>query len=158
MAAEASHPDFLAPLLRDLAAEGRSAEMPVRGISMRPMLRDGDRVRVVPATASDVRVGDVVILAGSTGPIIHRLVGWWPSRDGWYLLTKGDGSPRLDPPLRANGLVARVVARVRNGHVQRLGGASLRVRGWGRALLSLVMGLFVEAWDRIRGRAAPLDT
>ena len=152
---EEFRPDLVAPLLRELAAAGATAELPVRGTSMRPILRDGDRVRVVPVTAADVRTGDVVVLAGSSGPVIHRLVGWWPARGAWRVLTKGDGAPRLDPPLRPDELAGRVVARVRDGRVRRLDGAGMRICGRCRAAVSLAAGLFLEAADRARRRARP---
>ncbi len=152
-AAEEFRPDLLAPLLRDLAVAGRSAELPVRGNSMRPLLRDGDRVRVIPVTATSVRVGEVVVSAEANGPIIHRVVGWWPSRHGWHILTKGDNATRLDAPLRVDGVIGRAVARVRGSHMRRLDGASMRLCGRSRALVSLVAGLVVEAWDRARRRA-----
>jgi signal peptidase len=151
-AVEDLRPDLLAPLVRDLAAEGRPAEIPVRGNSMRPMLREGDRVRLAPLTHAEARLGDVVLRVAPSGPIIHRVVGWWPSRNGWRLLTKGDGARRLDPPLPPEELAGRVVARVRGGSVRQLDGAGMRVRGRGRALVSLMTGLVVEAWDRARGR------
>jgi hypothetical protein len=154
-AREAYRPDLLSPLLRDLSTAGKPVEIPVRGRSMRPLLRDGDRVHVLPVTVADVRVGHVVVLTGPSGPVIHRLVGWWPGRVGRRLLTKGDGSPRLDPPVVPEGLVGRVAARVRDGHVRRLDGVGASLRGRGRALLSLGAGLVVEAWDRIRRRRVP---
>jgi hypothetical protein len=151
-ATEEFRPDLLAILLRDLAAEGKPVEIPVWGISMRPWLRDGDRVRLVPVTAAEVRVGDVVVRVNATGPVIHRFVGRWPSRQGRRLLTKGDGAPRLDPPARADELVGRVVARVRDGRAERLEGVGMRLRGRGRAAVSLVAGLILETWDRVRCR------
>jgi signal peptidase I len=152
-ATEEFRPDLLAPLLRDLSAAGRSAELPVRGNSMRPLLRDGDRVRVIPVTATNVRVGEVVVSAEATGPIIHRVVGWWPSRHGWRVLTKGDNASRLDAPLLVDGLVGRAVARVRGSHVRRLDDLGMRFRGRSRALVSLAAGLAVEMWDRAHRRA-----
>jgi len=146
-------PDLLASLLCDLGAEGRSAEIPVRGNSMRPMLRDGDRVRLAPVTDAGVRLGDVVLRVEPAGPIIHRVVGRWPSQDGWRILTKGDGARRLDPPLPPGGLVGRVIARVRGSHVQRLDRTGMRIRARSRALVSLIVGLIVEVWDRTHGRA-----
>jgi hypothetical protein len=152
-AGEDYRPDLLAPLVRDLASAGRGAEIPVRGNSMHPTLGDGDRVQLIPGTATKLRVGDVVVLMEPAGPVIHRLVAWWPSRKGRSLLTKGDNAFRLDPPLRADLVVGRVVARVRDGRVRRLDGVGMRARGRGRALVSLMAGLAVEAWDRARGRA-----
>jgi hypothetical protein len=154
-ATEEFRPALLAILLRDLTADGKPVEIPVRGISMRPWLRDGDRVRLVPMTAEEMRVGDVVVRVNTAGPVIHRFVGRWPSRQGWRLLTKGDGAPRLDPPVRADELVGRVVARVREGRTQRLEGAGMRLRGRARAAVSLAAGLIHEAWHRTRRRPAP---
>ena len=148
-------PDLLGPLLCDLTAEGRAAEIPVRGISMRPWLCDGDRVRVVAAAASDVRVGDIVVRVHATGPVVHRFVGWWWTRHGWRMLTKGDGAPRFDPPLAPAELVGRAVALLREGRVRRLDGAAMRLRGRGRAAVSLAAGLIRETWDRARCRPRP---
>ena len=145
-------PDLVAPLLRDLGAEGGSAEFPVRGNSMRPMLRDGDQVRLAPVTDAGVRLGDVVLRVDPAGPILHRVVGRWPSRDGWRILTKGDGACRLDPPLPPDRLVGRVVVLVRGSDVRRLDGAAMRMRARGRAIVSLCVGLIVEAWDRAHRR------
>jgi signal peptidase len=145
--------DLVAPLVCDLLAAGASPEVPVRGNSMRPMLRDGDRVRLAPLTHAGAQLGDVVLRVGPSGPIIHRVVGWWPSRDGWRLLTKGDGARRLDSPLPPAGLVGRVVARVRGNSVRQFEGPAMRLHAWSRAFRSLMAGLVVEAWDRARGRA-----
>ena len=148
-----SRVDLLAVLLRELSSHGMEGELPVRGSSMRPTLREGDRVRLIPATASDVRIGDVVVRVGASGPVIHRLVGWWPSEGGSRLLTKGDGAARLDPPGGRAEVVGRVVARVRDGKVRRLDGAGTRLRGRGRAAASLAGGVILELWSR-RSRLA----
>ena len=143
-----SRVDLLAVLLRELSQQGMEGELPVRGGSMRPTLREGDRVRLVPATASDVRVGDIVVRAGASGPVIHRLVGWWPSEGGSRILTKGDDVARLDPPDWRAEVVGRVVARVRDGRVRRLDGAGTRFCGHGRAAASLAEGLILVLWTR----------
>jgi signal peptidase len=145
--------DLVAPLVCDLLADGATPEMPVRGNSMRPVLRDGDRVRLVPMTHAGARLGDVVLRVEPSGPIVHRVVGWWPARGGWRLLTKGDGALRLDSPLPPAGLVGRVVARVRGNSVRQFEGPAMRLHAWSRAFRSLIVGLIVEAWDRARGRA-----
>ena len=145
--------DLVAPLVRDLLADGASPEIPVRGNSMLPILRDGDQVRLAPVTHAKARLGDIVLRVDPSGPVIHRVVGWWPSRNGWRLLTKGDGTWRLDPPLPPQSLAGRVVARVRGTSVQRLDGTGMRIRAWSRAFWSLTAGLIVEVWDRAHGRA-----
>ena len=145
--------DLVARLVRELFSDGASPEIPVRGNSMRPVLRDGDRVRHVPMTPAGARLGDVVLRVEPSGPIVHRVVGWWPARGGWRLLTKGDGALRLDSPLPPAGLVGRVVARVRGNSVRQFEGPAMRLHAWVRAFRSLIAGLVVEAWDRARGRA-----
>ncbi len=143
-------PELLAPLLRDLASDGTVAEMTIHGTSMHPTLLDGDRIQLAPATAAETRIGDIVMRTGGAGPIIHRLVGWWPARNGWRLLTKGDNARRLDVPLSPDDLVGRVVARVRGGAVRQLDGVKMRLCGRTRAAASFVEGIIVEVWDRMR--------
>ena len=143
-------PELLWLLLRDLAGQESCAEIPVRGTSMCPTLLPGDRVRLVPVAAAQVRIGDVLIRMGRAGPIIHRLVGWWPTRDGWRMLTMGDSARQLDPPLGTDDLTGRVLARVRGGEVQRLDGTRMRVRGYCRAVASLGVGVTAEVWNRGR--------
>ncbi len=149
------HPpgELLGLLLQELAANGIIGEMPVRGTSMRPMLLDGDRVQLVPARAGKARLGDVVARPGQEGPTLHRLVGWWRTGEGWRVLTKGDAACRLDPPLRLDCPVARVVTRIRDGKVRRLDDWQMRCLGRVRAAVSLAEGLMMEAWSRVR-RAA----
>jgi hypothetical protein len=122
---------------------------------MHPWLCDGDRVRVVAAAAPDVRVGDIVVRVNATGPVVHRFVGWWWTRRGLRMLTKGDGAPRFDPPLAPTELVGRAVALLRDGQVRRLDGAGMRLRGRGRAAVSLAAGLIRETWQRTRRRPDP---
>lgn len=141
-------PEMLPALLQDLATQGIPGEMCVRGSSMRPFLVPGDRLRVVPATADDVRVGSVVVWLGDAGPITHRLVGRWRARDNWWILTKGDASPRLDAPLPGNRILARAVARIRAGRISPLDIGWARLLGLANAVASLIAGLIVEAWDR----------
>jgi hypothetical protein len=71
------------------------------------------------------------------------------------MLTKGDGAPRLDPPLPPAELVGRAVALLRDGRMRRLDGAGMRLRGRGRAAVSLAAGLIRETWDRARCRLRP---
>jgi hypothetical protein len=145
--------ELLAPLLADLAAQERSGEMPIRGTSMKPSLLHGDRAQIVPTSTKESRIGDIVLRLGDTGPMIHRVVGWWWTRDGWQMLTKGDGARWLDPPLDPDQLVGRVVAQVRNGKVWRLDGIGARLCGRGRAAVSLAAGIMWEVWMR-SGQAA----
>lgn len=148
-AAEEYRPELLKPLLADLTAGGITSEIQVRGGSMRPTLADGDRVRLVPATATEVRVGDLIVWQGEDGPIMHRLVGWWPI-GGWRMLTMGDATWRLDPPAPPGRVIGKVVERLQGDAVRRFDGWAARILGRGRAAGMLLLGLAVEAWNRLR--------
>ncbi len=150
IASERSRPELLPGLLRDLAAGGKLAEIAIHGTSMCPTLRDGERVWLVQTTASDARIGDLLVWRGESGSVVHRLVGWWLGGGGWRLLTKGDALPLFDPPIRAECLLGRVIARVRGDQVEHLEGKAYRLRSAGRALASLLTGLMAEAWIRVR--------
>jgi hypothetical protein len=153
VAAEECRPELLKPLIAELAAGKIPTEITVRGGSMRPTLLDGDRVQLVPAGATEVRVGDLIVWQGEDGrPIMHRLVGWWPV-GGWRLLTMGDACRRLDPPASPDRVIGRVIERLRGGEAQRFDTWSARTAGRGRAALLLLTGLAVEAWDRVRRSA-----
>jgi hypothetical protein len=145
-----ARPDLLPPLLQELTAQGFPAELPVRGASMRPTLLDGDRIRLIPATAEELRLGDIVLWMDQTGPVIHRCVGWWRTRQGWRVLTKGDGVHRLDRPVHPDCVVGRAVALVRWGEVEQLDGAGTGLRTGGLAVGSLAVGIMAEGWDRGR--------
>lgn len=149
-AVEGYRPDLLKPLVAELAREEIPAEITVRGASMRPALDDGDRVRLVPITAAELRLGDVIARHGPEGPILHRLVGWWPI-GGRRMLTMGDACRRLDFPAPPDQVIARAVERRRGDEVRRLDTGAARLAGRGRAALLLLRGLAVEAWDRVRG-------
>jgi signal peptidase I len=145
-----ARPELLPLLLQDLAAQGIPGELPVRGASMRPTLLDGDRIWLIPATAEDLRLGDIVVWIDQAKPIIHRCVGWWRTREGWRVLTKGDGVRCLDRPVHSECLVGRVVARVHRGAVERMDDTGTRLRGRGLAAGSLAVGIMAGAWNRGR--------
>jgi hypothetical protein len=79
----------------------------LRGSSMAPTLRDGDRLLVASFAAGEApRKGDVVI-AKLTGRLVaHRLVAQTPQG----VLTRGDACVRDDPALEQDEILARVVA------------------------------------------------
>lgn len=79
----------------------------VTGECMAPLLRKGDIV--LTTTASKVEVGDIVVIESSS-PAVHRVVKM--SQNG-SLVTKGDNSLSLDPPITRVNLKGKVIAIVR---------------------------------------------
>lgn len=97
-----------------MAQDGRAMVpfwQPVRGESMRPTLRDRDEVLLAPA--SEVKVGDVVVvrLPGKPGAVLHRIIELSDS----LVVTRGDACSALDPPVPRAGVLFRALARWRAG-------------------------------------------
>ena len=90
--------------LRAILREGRTAELPAVGISMRPLLAPGRPLRVVHATVDELRPGDVVVVDTGDALVCHRLV--YVTRD--RLVTRGDDAPACDAPLPHAALIGRI--------------------------------------------------
>ncbi len=75
-----------AHLCASLLNAGLDVQFRVRGWSMKPFLRSGDRVRIAPSTGEETR-GDVVLVQASDSRLVlHRIVTDEPGR----MATKGD--------------------------------------------------------------------
>jgi len=79
---------------------------PVVSNSMAPVAREGDAFVVVPPGRRGPRFGDVVAVVAGSRAVVHRVVG---KRAGLYI-TKGDASPRVDPPARRADVLGLVRA------------------------------------------------
>lgn len=87
-------------------AGGGPLRLEVRGDSMLPALRPGDRVLLQPVAPGDLRMGDLVAVRRGRQAVTHRVIG---RRAGAWLL-KGDNRWRADPPLDPGRLLGKVVA------------------------------------------------
>jgi hypothetical protein len=97
--------------VRALAAEA-PVEATVRGGSMAPLLKDGDRVAI--ARARLYLPGDVVAFRAGDGRIVvHRLLGYRLHRGRLACVARGDAAAVSDPPFPLDlvlGRVSRVVS------------------------------------------------
>jgi hypothetical protein len=98
-------------LLADLRRRGGAGWLPVTGISMRPLLREGDEIWIEFAEQPTVEVGDIVFLVRGHAKIAHRLIGRAP--DGRWI-EKGDFNPRAYL-VNPGELAGRVTRRRRKG-------------------------------------------
>lgn len=94
------------------ALAGMAAEAPielvVRGTSMAPLLRDGDRVRV--SRAARYRAGDLLVFRNSVGDLVgHRLLGTRRSRGELRFVLRGDATPAADGLVALEAILGRVV-------------------------------------------------
>ncbi len=117
----------LVELLAELLQRGEAVEFRARGGSMHPLIRDGDRLRIEPVRADQLRRGDVIAYRRGARLLVHRYLGRWPDSGG--LRTRGDSHTRVEPPLDPSEVLGRVRAVGRHGKKLRLDHASWRAVG-----------------------------
>jgi signal peptidase len=98
----------------------------IRGNSMLPLLRNGDRIVVEPADSSSFRIGDILVYEAPDGPLAHRLIRRQECSGG--LLLRGDAATLLET-VRIESVLGRGVALVREGRRTDLTTTSVRLRG-----------------------------
>ena len=131
------HDDLLLELVLDLLKQGRTASFVACGSSMNPLILDGDRVSVTPATADSLLPGAIALYlpdlpTGGSGMVIHRVQGRDSSGN---MILQGDACPLPDPPVPADKVVGRVIAVAREGR-------EVDESSWsGRQLLNCNQGL-----------------
>lgn len=101
------------------AEQGRQTELPVRGMSMWPLLRSGERIAVRHGGAPPA-VGEVVVFLQEQRTIAHRVVATRTRGTSFELRTKGDFTLTVDPgwvgPERLVGVIEGIR---RDGAVRR---------------------------------------
>lgn len=108
------------------AVNKRSVYMTVIGRSMFPLFSEGQRVKV--ERAKEIKIGDVVVYYRDSRLFMHRVI--WKKRN--YLITKGDFSLYIDPPVYRKCIVGKVN---KNSH---------RILGLCIGLGSLILGYFLK--------------
>ena len=109
----------LAGLMRSALGKGKPFRFEARGTSMRPAVRDGDRVTVAPLSAGGPRPGDIVAFADpvTDGVRVHRVVAVEAGR----FVLKGDNAPEPDGAFARDELLGVVVRLERGGRDRPLG-------------------------------------
>lgn len=102
--------DFFFQSVEEMLAQGLSVDIKVKGLSMRPFLRNEvDSARLVKVSAEELVRGDVVLFRHHGHHTLHRYYG---TREG-KLIFKGDGNCRLTELAEPADIVARVVSIMR---------------------------------------------
>lgn len=116
--------------LSETVAQGRAYWWRPRGLSMAPVVRDGDRVLVGAADQSRLRAGDIVKFEAPDGFRLHRLIRRSRRADGALEFGfQGDNSPTPDPPVDSSQIVGVALAVDRWGRIERLDTWRARFRG-----------------------------
>ena len=133
-------PDALKTALELWGQAGEAHYLPVRGMSMLPLLREGDYLLLAHGNR-DIRRGDIVVFQRPDGLIAHRVLQILDRESGRALLTKGDYVSGIDPQIAAEELLGRVLA-VRRGERQ----MRLDTRVWRRAGEVIAWAMLAETW------------
>ena len=111
------------------AQTGREHEVTVRGNSMWPLVRDGDKARLAHGSGK-LRLGDVVAYQRNGELVVHRLIRIVRGAGEPRFLIKGDNVSGRDPIVRASKVLGRVVALQRSGKWRRLDTRLMQAVGW----------------------------
>ncbi len=104
----------LMPLMRERLSAGQSVELSPRGISMRPMLREGRDTVILSAVTSPLRRFDIPLYQRDDGSfVLHRIVR---VEEGGYICI-GDNQFRPEERVTDEQIIAVVTAYRRDGHL-----------------------------------------
>lgn len=90
-----------------LLNNGQSVTIPVKGFSMRPMMRNGkDKVILFTHTKDDIKQGAVMLFRHNGRHIMHRII----KIDGNNVTFAGDGNYRIVEQATKDDIIARVTS------------------------------------------------
>ncbi len=130
------------------AQSGSTHVIPVRGNSMRPLLREGDQVKVLHGP-TDLRRGNIVVYQYEGALIIHRLIKRSGAAGEIQYLMKGDNAAGIDPAIPARKILGRVVALRRTQRWYRLDTPLYRAIGCVIVVRTLIHLALVRGINRV---------
>ncbi|MBI4016126.1 MAG: signal peptidase I [Candidatus Aenigmarchaeota archaeon] len=81
--------------------------------SMDPVIDNGSNaIQIIPQSADDIQVGDIISYDSEYGTIIHRVAEVGNDKNGWYAIAKGDNNPTADPFKIRFSQIKRVVVGI----------------------------------------------
>jgi signal peptidase I len=95
---------LLERFLRESLKKHGYCTVPVKGDSMLPTIKSGEKVKVNLTTFASLDVGDVIAFTYSEKIFIHRIHFIFPD----YIITAGDNNLLLDKPIYYNNILGKV--------------------------------------------------
>lgn len=122
-----------AAVLLRLIREKGELEIPSRGVSMFPLIREGDRCRFLPLTEAP-HLGDILLVAEAGGRLVgHRLIRIAGAGEEALYICKGDSNVNPDAPAVAGQIIGKLTD-IRRGRATLRADQGL-ARWWGRLLV-----------------------
>jgi len=106
--------DVLWEKAAEILAGGDDVRIRLTGKSMFPNIRPGDLAVITSVNFEDVIPGDIIAYAVKEKYLLHRVI----SREGEWLICKGDSLKRPDPPISHEYVIGKAV-RIERGDMIR---------------------------------------
>jgi signal peptidase I len=124
--------------------------LPVRGSSMLPLLREGDRI-LVSHQLSGAKRGDILVFQQGDGLVAHRVVSITRNhRNRRVYRTKGDNCTYLDAPLSAAEALGLVNVISRDGKEYDLTTMMWRLRNSLLATFHFMVGTLFQVFRNLK--------
>lgn len=112
-----SSEDFAA-FCADLLRAGNSLRFRAEGISMQPLIQDGDTLTVVPVAPDEIQQCDILLLKNQHGrALVHRVIHKQNSDGKLTYQTKGDHAHQADGLFSVSNIFGRLSVIERNGRL-----------------------------------------
>lgn len=85
-------------------------DIPSSGVSMYPLIKEGDICRFIPLGSKELKKGDVVLFVSNQGQLIgHRYYENFVENGVLYYVCKGDTNISVDSPVLTSQLIGKLV-------------------------------------------------
>ena len=109
---------------------GRSIRFRAPGISMQPLIQDGDQLMVAPVETERIRRGDILFFISEGGrALVHRVIKRQKSDGFLCFVMQGDHVSHPDGCVTPSMILGRVTLIERNGEIIRTDGILMKTLG-----------------------------
>ncbi|MEI4828881.1 hypothetical protein WAX78_15420 [Bacillus sp. FJAT-53711] len=85
-------------------------DIPSSGVSMYPLIKEGDICRFIPLGSEELKKGEVVLFVSNQGQLIgHRYYENFVENGVLYYVCKGDTNISVDSPVQISQLIGKLV-------------------------------------------------
>ncbi len=138
---------------------GKETQLVLSGMSMLPLIKDGDSV-LIRHTREGIGVGSIVAFRNDQKVIVHRVIKIEKGDGKTAFLTKGDFNLKTDHPFHEDMLIGKVIAINRGGRQINLDTTFWSVIGRITSTFSFILSLnyrvyqfqILRFYNRLAGR------